>query len=181
VAVGPAGGLTVPLGGNIVHYQPSWVTGFDIRVTGFQPVIGLGLSAGYTRFRGPHNDSITNDSSKFSYRYVPATVYLLTDLSRIFTRPPFFPYLRIGVGPCYWDVRYDTMFFTTLDSTKSRQWDYAFSATLGAEKRLGRLPLSVFLDLTANYVTSSHFEKYSPLDKDESYAAVSLGFRYHLR
>ena len=177
-AAGPSGGLTLPLGGNIQHYQPSWGAGVDARVTGFQPILGLGLSAGYTRFVGPYHDSIRADSSRFNYRFVPIAAYLFTDFSKVFPNAPVLPYLRLGAGPCYWDLRSDTAFLTTLDSTRSHQWDYDFTVSVGAEKRLAQLPLAVFLDLTANYITSSHFERYGALDKDESYAQVSLGLRY---
>jgi hypothetical protein len=99
----------------------------------------------------------------------------------VFPNAPVLPYLKLGAGPCYWDLRKGTDFLNTLDSSKSHQWDYDFTVSVGAEKHLGRLPLAVYLDLTANYITSSHFEKYGALDQDESYAQVSLGLRYFFR
>jgi hypothetical protein len=178
LAVGPGGGLALPLGGNIQHFSPSWGAGLDVRVTGFQPILGLGLSAGYTGFTGPYNDSLRKDSTNISYHFVPVAVYLFTDFSKVFPDAPVLPYLRLGAGPCYWNTLKGDTTFTTLDTTRSSQWDYDFTVTVGAEKRLGTLPLAVYLDLTANYITSSHFEKYGALDKDESYAQVSIGMRY---
>lgn len=184
-SIGPAGGMALPLGGNIRRYQTGFGAGLDVRVTGFQPVVGLGVSGGYVRFAGPYHDSLRKDSSRYNYRYIPVAVYLLTDFSRLFSDAPVRPYLRLGAGPCYWDWRCDSAFFyyTQPDSSRlsSRQWDYDFLLALGAERRLGNLPLSAFIECTGEYITSSHFEKYSVLDKDESYARLALGFRYHLR
>jgi len=180
-AVGPGGGLTLPVSGNIERFQPSWGAGIDARATGFEPILGLGLSAGYTRFVGPYRDSVRADSSSYNYRYVPIAVYLFTDFSGVLPNAPVLPYLKLGAGPCYWDLRKNTAFLTTLDSAMSHQWDYDFTVSVGAEKHLGHLPLAVYLDLTANYITSSHFERYGALDQDESYAQVSLGLRYFFR
>ena len=180
-AFGPSAGLVLPLDGSISHSLPSWGAGIDFRVTGFQPVVGLGLEAGYTRLHGPYRDSLRRDSSSYRYRYVPATLYLFTDFSRILgNTPAVLPYFRMGLGPCLWDLRRNGRLVPTpADTTRrSNQLDYAFIAGIGVERRLGRLPLAVFIDLSASYITSSHYEKYSAYDKDESYATASLGCRY---
>jgi hypothetical protein len=180
LAFGPGGGLALPLGGDITHSPLSWNAGLDARVTGFQPVVGLGLSASYSGFPGAYHDSLRQDSSAYYFRHVPVTAFLFTDLSRIAPRTGLLPYFRIGVGPCYWDLRRDNSLVTLLDSSLSRHLDYAFIASLGVEKRLPNLPLAVYLDLTGNYIASSHFDQYGVYDKDESYAQVSAGIRYFL-
>jgi len=178
LALGPSVGLTLPLSGDITHSPAGWSAGLDARLTGFQPVVGLGLSISYAGFPGPYHDSLRQDSSAYYYRYVPGLVYLFTDLSRVMPKTGLLPYLRLGAGPCYWDLRRDNSFVTLLDSTLSRHLDYAFTAAIGVEKRLPRLPLTVYLDLTGNYVASSHFDKYGVYDKDDTYAQISVGVRY---
>jgi hypothetical protein len=180
-AAGPAGGFAGPVSGNIKRYQSSYGLAFDVRVTGFRPIVGAGVCAAYARFKGPKSDSLPADSSRFNYRYLPFALYAFTDLSRIFERSPVLPYLRIGAGPCFWDLRYDTTRFMTLDSTMSYHHDWLLLAGLGAEYKIPSLPLAVALDINADYITSTHFEKYGPYDKDELFAMISLGLRYRLR
>ena len=73
-ALGPGGGLGLPLGGNIRNYQPALDAGLDVRLTGFQPVVGLALTGGYVQFKGPSSSNPANDSSKFTYRYFPTAL-----------------------------------------------------------------------------------------------------------
>ena len=177
-AVGASPGLMIPFSGDIQNFQATIAPGLDFRMTGFSPVVGLGISAGYGMIRGPYRDSLRKDSSAYTYRYLPISAYLLTDFSGLMTNPPVLPYFRIGGGPCYWDLRRDNDFLITGDSTPSHQWNYILQATIGAERRLGSLPLSVFLEATADYVASSDFVRYGPMDQDEAYAVVRLGLRY---
>jgi hypothetical protein len=179
-AFGPAAGVTLPLDGSIRRSDPSWHAGIDFRVTGFQPIVGLGLSAAYTRLQGPYRDSLRRDSSAYSYRYLPAAAYLFTDFSRIAGNSPVRPCFRLGFGPCLWDLRRGgDLLPTPGDSSQlSREFDYAFIAGIGLERRLGRMPIAIAFDLTGWYVTSTHFEKYTAFDRDESFATAALAIRY---
>jgi len=176
-AVGPGGGLALPLGGNIRNYQPALDAGLDVRLTGFQPVVGLMLTGGYLQFKGPSSSNPANDSSKFTYRYYPTALCAFTDFSGLMAKPVVRPYLRLGIGPCYWDLRYNGQLLTTLDTSQSGQLDYNLVAGLGAEYRLPKLPLAVFAEFSADYITSTHFEKYSYLDKDEYFTLLNVGLR----
>lgn len=179
--LGPGGGLALPLGGNIGSYQPSLGGCFDIRATGFQPVLGFALTGGYARFKGPSNDNPLADSSKLVYQYVPAALGLFTDFTPLMPGTPVRPYLRMGLGPCYWDLRYDGQLLPTLDTSTSKQLDCVITGAIGAEYRLPRLPIALFAEFTADYITSTHFEKYYYLDKDEYFALAAFGIRYTFR
>ena len=180
-ALGPGGGLGLPLGGNIQHYQPALGPGFDLRVTGFQPVVGFALTSSYYRFKGPASSNPLLDSSKFTHQYVPIALCVLTDFSPLFTKPAVRPYFRFGLGPCYWDLRYGGQLLPTMDTGTSKQVDFVLTGALGAEYRFGRLPLAAFAEFTADYITSTHFEKYYYFDKDEYFALASVGIRYLFR
>lgn len=180
-ALGPGGGLALPLGGNIGKYQPALGGGFDVRITGFQPVLGFALTGNYARFKGPSSSDPLADSSKFAYQYVPAALCLFTDFSPLIPGTPIRPYLRTGLGPCYWDLRYGGQLLPTLDTSTSKQLDCVITGAIGAEYRLPRLPVALFAEFTADYITSTHFEKYYYLDKDEYFALAGIGIRYLFR
>lgn len=177
LALGPGAGLALPLGGEIRNYQPALDAGLDVRLTGFQPVVGLALTGGYVQFKGPSSSNPANDSSKFTYRYFPTALCAVTDFSGLMTKPVIHPYLRLGIGPCYWDLRYAGQLLTTLDTSKSSQLDYNLTGAVGAEYDLPKLPLAVFAEFTADYITSTHYEKYSYLDHDEYFGLLNVGLR----
>lgn len=179
-SAGASPGLALPFSGNISNYQPAFAPGIDLRVTGVVPVMGMGLNAGYAEMIGPYRDSLRRDSSSYSYRYVPVAITLFTDFSPLMTNPPVTPYLSFGAGPTYWEIRRNGDLFMVADSTQSRQWNYVMQGTLGVEKRLGKVPLSVFLEATADYVAGSDFERYGYSDEDDVFAEFRLGLRYYL-
>jgi hypothetical protein len=174
--VGASPGLALPSGGDIEHYQAGFAPGIDLRLTGFAPVIGVNLAAAYASMSGP-----TGDSSQLSNRYVPVTVSIFTDFSPLIPNATVLPYLRLGLGPCYWDIRNHGVLFRTLDSTQSKQLDYDLQAAAGVEKNLGRSPLSVFAEVTADYITSTHYRKYGIYDKDDFFTVLRIGLRFHTR
>lgn len=180
LSAGASPGYAFPIGGNFTRYQPGLALRVDARLTGLQPVIGYGLTLGYAGFKGPKSADPQADSSKFSYRFLPIAVYLFTDLSQVLARSPVLPYLHLGAGPTWWDIRYDNRHFTTGDSTPSTQWDYVLAVTVGAERRFNKVPLSVFAEVSADYITGSHLYRYGPLDEDEAYAVLSAGLRYSI-